>query len=67
MRYVFLGERHSRREGGQVVRYKSGDEIELTDDEARRFAPGVVKPVKQAAPRQAILRTVDRPREGGGE
>lgn len=67
MKYVFLGERHSRREGGAVVRYKSGDPIELTEDEAKRFAPGTVKPAKEPA-RRATLRTVDRPAvEGGGE
>lgn len=64
MRYIFYGERHARREGGRVVTYKSGDPIELTEAEAKRFAPGLVK---ELAPKRATLRTVDRPHEGGGE
>lgn len=67
MRYIFYGDRHARREDGRVVTYKSGDPIELTAEEVARFAPGLVKPTKEAAPRKAVLRTVDRPVEGGGE
>lgn len=63
MRYIFYGERHARREGGRVVTYKSGDPIELTEQEAARFAPGLVKPAKAAELRKAVLRTVDRPHD----
>ena len=42
-KYRIVGSSHTRFEGGDPVRYKRGDEIELTEDEASRIAWKVEK------------------------